>query len=118
MPRFHLFSAIICGSSAFIQYRSVIVLELSVVAHLRVCFFVFEALLDQLREAGTSGDTLASESLASMLENAQRMVKEMEDRNFTPQKTAAAKERDEAKKCKILVETSVNSSFVERVGRQ
>lgn len=79
---------------------------------------MFEALLDQLREAGTSGDSLPNESLASLLENAQRMVKEMEDRNFTPQKKAAEKERDEAKKCKTLVETSVNSSFVERVRRQ
>lgn len=60
-------------------------------------FFVSEALLDQL-EAGTSGDTVPSESLTKMLEEAQRMVKEMEERDFTPQKTAAEKERDEAKK--------------------
>lgn len=63
---------------------------------------MFEALLDQLKEAGTSGDMLPNENLAKMLEDAQRMVKEMENRNFTPQKRAAEKERDEAKKCKIL----------------
>lgn len=67
-----------------------------------MCFCVFEAFLDQLKEAGSSGDSVPNESLAKMLEDAQRMVKEMEDRNFTPQETAAVKERDKAKKCKIL----------------
>lgn len=61
---------------------------------------MFEALLDQLKEAGSSGDAVPNENLSKMLEDAQRMVKEMEDRNFTPQKTAAEKERDKAKKCK------------------
>lgn len=60
---------------------------------------MFAALLDQLKEAGTSGDMLPNESLAKMLEDAERMVNEMRNRNFTPQKTAAEKERDEAKKC-------------------
>uniref|UniRef100_A0A3Q3M3K7 Laminin subunit alpha 3 n=1 Tax=Mastacembelus armatus TaxID=205130 RepID=A0A3Q3M3K7_9TELE len=55
-----------------------------------------------LKEADTSGDVVPSESLTKMLEEAQRMVKEMENRNFTPQKTAAEKERDEAKKRMIL----------------
>lgn len=67
-----------------------------------MCFCVFEALLDQLKEAGTSGDMVPNENLAKMLEDAQRMVKEMENRNFTPQKTAAENERDEAMKCIIL----------------
>uniref|UniRef100_UPI003AAF9E0D laminin subunit alpha-3-like n=1 Tax=Centroberyx gerrardi TaxID=166262 RepID=UPI003AAF9E0D len=59
-----------------------------------------QALLDQLGEAGSSasGDMLPNEDLDMMLDEAQRMVKEMEKRNFTPQKTAAEKERDEAKK--------------------
>lgn len=70
------------------------------------------ALLDQLKDQG-SGDTLPSEDLAKMLEEAQRMVNEMEDRNFNPQKTAAEKEKDEAMKRKILylshaAETPVN----------
>ncbi|XP_056277207.1 laminin subunit alpha-3-like isoform X2 [Pseudoliparis swirei] len=56
------------------------------------------ALLDQLKEAGTSGGAGPNDNLAKMLEDARRMVKEMEDRNFTPQKTAAEKERDEAMK--------------------
>lgn len=59
---------------------------------------MFEALLDQLNEAGTSGDVVPNESLAKMLEDAQRMINEMERRDFTPQKTAAEKERDEAQK--------------------
>ncbi|XP_044224545.1 laminin subunit alpha-3-like isoform X2 [Thunnus albacares] len=67
-----------------------------------------QALLDQLKEAGTSGDTLPNENLAKMLEDAQRMVKEMENRNFTPQKTAAAKERDEAKKLLDYIKANVS----------
>lgn len=63
---------------------------------------VLEALLDQLKDASTSGDVMPNENLAKMLEDAQRMVKEMQDRNFTPQATAAEKERDEAKKRTIL----------------
>ncbi len=68
-----------------------------------MCVFlcVFEALLDQLKEAGTRGDA-TNENVGKMLEDAQRMVKDMENRNFTPQKTAAEKERDEAKKRTIL----------------
>lgn len=68
-----------------------------------VCVFlcVFEALLDQLKEGGTSGD-VTNENVGKMLEDAQRMVKDMENRNFTPQKTAAEKERDEAKKRMII----------------
>lgn len=58
---------------------------------------VFEDLLQKLKETGT---TLPSEDLAKMLRDAEGMVKEMEKRNFTPQKTAAEKEKDEAKKCK------------------
>lgn len=60
---------------------------------------MFAALLDQLKEAGTSGDILPNENLVKMLKDAERMVNEMKNRNFTPQKTAADKERDEAKKC-------------------
>ncbi|XP_029308567.1 LOW QUALITY PROTEIN: laminin subunit alpha-3-like [Cottoperca gobio] len=57
-----------------------------------------QALLDQLKETGTSGDSMANENLSQMLDDAQRMVKELQDKNFTPQKAAAEKERDEAKK--------------------
>lgn len=60
----------------------------------------FKALLDQLQEAGTSGDSVPTENLGKLLDEATRMVKEMENRDFTPQKTAAEKERDEATKCK------------------
>ncbi|XP_039999564.1 laminin subunit alpha-3-like isoform X2 [Xiphias gladius] len=67
-----------------------------------------QALLDQLKEAGTSGDMVPNESLAKMLEDAQRMVREMENRNFAPQKTAAEKERDEAKKLLDYIKANVS----------
>lgn len=71
-----------------------------VVADFGLLCVTLKALLDQLQEAGTSGDPVPSENLGKLLDEATRMVKEMEDRDFTPQKTAAEKERDEAKKCK------------------
>lgn len=46
-----------------------------------------------------------SENLGVLLDEAKRMVKEMEDRDFTPQKTAAEEERDEANKCKQTSES-------------
>ncbi|XP_029930598.1 laminin subunit alpha-3-like isoform X2 [Myripristis murdjan] len=69
-----------------------------------------KALLDQLNEAGTSasGDRLPSEDLAKMMDEAQRMVKEMENKNFNPQKTAAEKERDEAKKLLEHIKANVS----------
>lgn len=60
-------------------------------------YCVFEDLLQRLKDTGT---TLPSKDLEKMLKDAEGMVKEMEKRNFTPQKTAAEKEKDEAKKCK------------------
>lgn len=67
-----------------------------------VCFILFiccvsEDLLQKLKETGT---TLPNKDLEKMLKDAEGMVKEMEKRNFTPQKTAAEKEKNEAKKCK------------------
>ncbi|XP_054888860.1 laminin subunit alpha-3-like isoform X2 [Poeciliopsis prolifica] len=52
-------------------------------------------LLFQLKNEGR-GDSLPADSLTKMLEKAQSMVTEMENRNFTAQKTAAEKERAEA----------------------
>uniref|UniRef100_A0A673CU24 Laminin subunit alpha 3 n=1 Tax=Sphaeramia orbicularis TaxID=375764 RepID=A0A673CU24_9TELE len=46
----------------------------------------------------TSGDKPPNENLSKMIEEAQRMVNEMEKRNFTRQRTAAEKEKDEAMK--------------------
>lgn len=63
--------------------------------------FVFEALLDQLNEGSGSGTPAPGGNLSKMLEDAQRMVDEMNNKNFTPEKKAADKERDEAKKRKI-----------------
>ncbi|CAJ1072333.1 laminin subunit alpha-3-like [Xyrichtys novacula] len=66
-----------------------------------------KALLDQLKE-NNSGDTVPNENLATMLEDAERMVNEMEKRNFTPQKTSAEKERDEAKKLLDYIKGNVS----------
>nr|XP_020451525.1 laminin subunit alpha-3 [Monopterus albus] len=66
-----------------------------------------QALLDQLKD-GTSGGIVPSESLDKMLKEAQRMVKDMENRNFTPQKTAAEKERDEAMKLLDYIKANVS----------
>lgn len=77
-----------------------------VVSHCFGCFLittlrtfgcVFIDLLQRLKESGT---TVPSEDSEKLFRDAERMVKEMEKRNFTPQKTAAQKENDEAKKCK------------------
>ncbi|KAF3858226.1 hypothetical protein F7725_011427, partial [Dissostichus mawsoni] len=67
-----------------------------------------QALLDQLKDTGTSGDKPPNEDLSQMLKDAQRMVKEMQDRNFTPQKTAAEKEKDAAKKLLENIKTNVS----------
>lgn len=53
---------------------------------------------------------MTSENLAKMMEEAQRMVKEMENKDFDPQKTAAERERDEAEK-RTRPEKSVYSFF-------
>lgn len=62
---------------------------------------VFKDLLKKLKDTGT---TVPSENLEKMLKDAESMVNEMENRNFTPQKTAAEKENDEAQKCKTSPE--------------
>ncbi|XP_034090494.1 laminin subunit alpha-3-like isoform X3 [Gymnodraco acuticeps] len=67
-----------------------------------------QALLDQLKDTGISGDKPPNEDLSQMLKDAQRMVKEMQDRNFTPQKTAAEKEKDAAKKLLENIKTNVS----------
>uniref|UniRef100_A0A673CRX7 Laminin subunit alpha 3 n=1 Tax=Sphaeramia orbicularis TaxID=375764 RepID=A0A673CRX7_9TELE len=57
---------------------------------------ILTGLLDLLNEDSTSGDKPPNENLSKMIEEAQRMVNEMEKRNFTRQRTAAEKEKDEA----------------------
>ncbi|KAM3866222.1 laminin subunit alpha-3-like [Diretmus argenteus] len=71
------------------------------------------ALLAQLNDVGTSGsgDIFPSEDVAKMLEEAKRIVKEMENMNFNPQKTAAEKERDEAKKLLEHIKANVNKQY-------
>lgn len=55
---------------------------------------------------------MPSEDSEKLLRDAERMVKEMERRSFTPQKTAARKENDEAKKCKTPSEFHLLKSVV------
>lgn len=59
---------------------------------------LLEDLLKQLENQDTRGDLPAGNFL-KLLEDAKRMVNEMEEKNFTPELTAAKKESDEAKKC-------------------
>lgn len=68
---------------------------------LRAFGCVFIDLLEKLKESGT---TVPSGDSEKLFRDAERMVKEMEKRNFTPQKTAAQKENDEAKKRKSTSE--------------
>lgn len=79
-----------------------------------MCHIVLLDLLDQLRNQNGRGDSFPSDNLTKMLEEAQRMVKEMENRNFTSQRTAAETERDKAKKrnkfSSILHQTLLNLS--------
>ncbi|XP_046883214.1 laminin subunit alpha-3-like isoform X2 [Hypomesus transpacificus] len=65
-----------------------------------------QALLDQLKD--TSGDTIPNDDLTKMLEEAQRLVKEMEQKNFNPQKVAAEKEREEAQKLLDYIKTNIS----------
>eukprot|EP00063_Salmo_salar_P020916 XP_013995751.1 PREDICTED: laminin subunit alpha-3-like isoform X7 [Salmo salar] len=69
------------------------------------------ALLQQLKESGSSGGVVPSENLAKMLSEAERMVKEMEKRNFNPQKDAAEKERDEAQKLLDYIKANVTKQY-------
>uniref|UniRef100_A0A7N6FHB8 Laminin subunit alpha 3 n=1 Tax=Anabas testudineus TaxID=64144 RepID=A0A7N6FHB8_ANATE len=72
--------------------------SLNICNYVTVSVCMFTALLDQV-DGGSRGDTFSNQHLTNLLEDAQRMVKEMEKRNFTPQATAAEKEKEEAKKC-------------------
>lgn len=64
---------------------------------IRVWLCLLEDLLKELQNQDKRDDVPADNVL--LYENAKRMVKEMEDKNFTPELTAAKKESDEAKKC-------------------
>lgn len=61
---------------------------------------LLEDLLKELENEDTRGDVPAENF--QLYEKAKTMVKEMEDKNFTPEMTAAKKESDEAKKCMIV----------------
>ncbi|CAL8344638.1 unnamed protein product [Merluccius merluccius] len=68
-----------------------------------------KALLDELSNADTSaGGYTGSEELSKLLEKAGHLVKEMEKRNFNPQKAAAEKERDEARKLLDYIKANVS----------
>ncbi|XP_061652306.1 laminin subunit alpha-3-like isoform X5 [Phyllopteryx taeniolatus] len=74
-----------------------------------------QAMLDQLKD-GSGGGTQPGENVSKMLEEAQRMVKEMENRNFTPQKTAADKERDKASKLLDYIKNNVSKQLDQNEG--
>ncbi|XP_051553427.1 laminin subunit alpha-3 [Myxocyprinus asiaticus] len=57
-----------------------------------------QELLKQLVDGNSGGAALPSADLAKLLEESERMVKDMEKRSFTPQKDAAKREQDEANK--------------------
>uniref|UniRef100_A0AAZ3PLT4 Laminin subunit alpha 3 n=1 Tax=Oncorhynchus tshawytscha TaxID=74940 RepID=A0AAZ3PLT4_ONCTS len=57
------------------------------------------------------GGVVPSENLAKMLSEAERMVKEMEKRNFNPQKDAAEIERDEAQKLLDYIKANVTKQY-------
>ncbi|XP_056913723.1 LOW QUALITY PROTEIN: laminin subunit alpha-3-like [Takifugu flavidus] len=67
-------------------------------------------LLQKLKESGT---TVPSKDSEKLFRDAERMVKEMEKRNFTPQKTAAQKENDEAKKLLEYIKANVSRQYDE-----
>lgn len=58
---------------------------------------LLEDLLKELENEDERGDVPAGNF--QLYEKAKTMMKEMEDKNFTPELTAAKKESDEAKKC-------------------
>uniref|UniRef100_A0A3P8YNK8 Laminin subunit alpha 3 n=1 Tax=Esox lucius TaxID=8010 RepID=A0A3P8YNK8_ESOLU len=59
-----------------------------------------------------SGDgVVPSENLAKILAEAEHMVKEMQKRNFNPQKDAAEEEKDEAQKRKTYVWSTVSREY-------
>lgn len=66
----------------------------------QVKYGVLLDLQDQMRNQDGRGDAFPSDSLSKMLEDAERMVKEMQNRDFNTPKIAAETERDEAKKRK------------------
>uniref|UniRef100_A0A669BW71 Laminin subunit alpha 3 n=1 Tax=Oreochromis niloticus TaxID=8128 RepID=A0A669BW71_ORENI len=68
---------------------------------------LLEDLLKQLENQDTRGDLPAGNFL-KLLEDAKRMVNEMEEKNFTPELTAAKKESNEAKKLLDYIKNNVS----------
>ncbi|CAN9502837.1 unnamed protein product [Ophioblennius macclurei] len=77
-------------------------------------------LLEQLKNDSNRGDTPTLD-FAQLLEDAKKMVDEMEKKDFRPQKTAAEDERDEARKLlddiknKISAQADQNSNSAEKL---
>ncbi|XP_030218470.1 laminin subunit alpha-3 isoform X1 [Gadus morhua] len=65
-----------------------------------------QALLKELMNS--DGGDSQSPDLSRQLDEAQRLVKEMEKRNFNPQKAAAEKEREEARKLLDFIKADVS----------
>ncbi|KAJ8267959.1 hypothetical protein COCON_G00131310 [Conger conger] len=79
-------------------------------------------LLKELKNLTSGGGSLPTDDLAKILSEAERMVKEMKDRDFNSPKTAAEKEREEAKKLLDHVKNDVtkqqelNKEAARRIG--
>uniref|UniRef100_A0AAY5K1A5 Laminin subunit alpha 3 n=1 Tax=Esox lucius TaxID=8010 RepID=A0AAY5K1A5_ESOLU len=68
--------------------------------------------VDLIAKLNQSGDgVVPSENLAKILAEAEHMVKEMQKRNFNPQKDAAEEEKDEAQKRKTYVWSTVSREY-------
>ncbi|XP_062386045.1 laminin subunit alpha-3-like isoform X2 [Sardina pilchardus] len=72
-------------------------------------FKKIQDLLRQLQDASTNGDSVAPDQLTKMLEEAERLVREMEGRNLNDQKNAAEKERDLARKFLDFIQNNVTN---------
>ncbi|KAJ8012103.1 hypothetical protein DPEC_G00065200, partial [Dallia pectoralis] len=66
-------------------------------------------LIEKLKQSG--GGVVPSKDLEIVLAEAERMVKEMQKRNFNPQKDAAEKEKDEAQKLLNYIKNNVTNQY-------
>ncbi|XP_019900931.2 laminin subunit alpha-3 isoform X2 [Esox lucius] len=73
---------------------------------------LLKRILDLIAKLNQSGDgVVPSENLAKILAEAEHMVKEMQKRNFNPQKDAAEEEKDEAQKLLDYIKTNVTNQY-------
>ncbi|XP_037391080.1 laminin subunit alpha-3-like isoform X2 [Pygocentrus nattereri] len=68
-------------------------------------------LLQQLKDAERGNGTVPSGDVATLMAEAERMVKEMQERSLKPQKDAAVKELDEAQKLLEYVKNNCTKQY-------